>query len=33
MLFKRSQNNKLTCNLMELEFLFNDILDETIRTP
>lgn len=33
MLFKRNQNNKLTCNPMGLELLFNDILDETIKTP
>lgn len=33
MLFKRNEKDKLFYNLLELEILFNDILDETIKTP
>ena len=33
MLFTRNENNRITCNPLELECLFNDMLDETIKTP
>lgn len=32
MFFKRNDNNKLTYNPIELELLFNEILDNTIKT-
>lgn len=33
MLFTRNENNRITCNPLELECLFNDMLDENIKTP
>ena len=33
MIFTRKENNQLTCNPLEIDLLFDNILDETIKTP
>lgn len=33
MIFTRKENGHISCNHLELELLFNEILDETIETP
>lgn len=33
MIFTRKEDERISCNRLKLELLFNEILDETIETP
>lgn len=33
MIFTRKESGHISCNSLELDLLFNEILDETIKTP
>ena len=33
MIFRRNEQDKITCGRVSAETLFNDILDDTIKTP